>query len=262
VSPSRSDSPLAALPEALSLSSYTVRFVFLDLLWKFLWLLFVALSVTVVSLWAIGTAASVRFEGPDLDPANPIIWIAAMRELWMIYGTTMVAAGLLVALSAAAGWFILEALFRGGWKHFWLYFASGTARFAVLVSAIFVLGWPALQARDAGLAFLALVIFSGLWCLVTMVETAIRRNAVDTFALNLLSLAATVGFLQFIQVMTSIILWGSAVLFIRAVTTSAQAVIAVFLLCFLAFLSTALHSYLLAARFSAVDIMRRSSVDG
>lgn len=262
VTASTSELFLVTLRQAFLLSRQTVRFIFLDLLWKTIWLLFVALSASVVALWAAGAVASVRLEGPDLDSSNPIIWIAVMRELWSIYGTTIIVAAASIVLAAIGAWLMLEALFRGGWRNFWVYIASGTARFVVLVSAILALGWPALQRRDAGLGFLALVILLGIWCLVTMLETAIRSDAVEVLAINLLPFAATLGFLQFVQVMAAIIVWGGVALLLRAVSTSSQAVIAVALVALLAFLWTAFQSYLLAARFSAVDIMRRSAAHG
>jgi hypothetical protein len=247
---------------ALSFSGQRLRFIILDLFWKLLWLGITAIAATLAGTWLLGTIASTPIEGPNLDAANPIILFAVLNELWTAYSPLVAGLLVLIVLLAGVTWLILESLFRGGWKGFWVYLGSGTARVGVLCSTAATLGMFVLQDRSMELAVLVIVLMSGIWFLVAVAETVVRRDAIQLLAVHLLPLSAVMACLQIAEVLSLIILWGLAATAVLTASGEEAILAAAAIAGFLAVLSVMVHSYLLAARFSAVDIMRRNIVDG
>jgi hypothetical protein len=96
-----------------------------------------------------------------------------------------------------------------------------------------------------------------MWLLVGVLETLVRRDAVDLLATSLLPLSAVMGCLRLVEGVLAFVLLGSAAVALRQ---SAETALAVLFAVFVVMFWMIVHSYLVAARYSAVDIMRRNVV--
>ena len=141
------------LQEGFDLGHQRLRLVFVDLLWKLLWLVLTGVVIAFSGLWFVWTLRS-ALQGPDLTNANPIIFAmvlralaAAMapRALWML--------GVILAAAFALR-IMLEAWFRGGRPHFWIFAGSRLARSSILAAAALLLGLLVLSDKTAGIVFL------------------------------------------------------------------------------------------------------------
>jgi hypothetical protein len=234
-----------------------LKFIFLDVFWRSIWL---GVSATFLSMFWFAIVAqlgAVEWEGPELGPSNPIILLSAMRQFWDAYGVTLLAELGVFLLSVFLLWIVLEAVFRGGFKGFWVYLGTSVARFSLLggAAAFFLLLGP----RDptGGTLLIGAVVMLGLWFMVSLLETAIRRNALDLLAMDLLKVSAVVGFLMLAEAFLAFVLWGSAAAALMAASSPSASVIALVILMVVGVFWMVLHSYLIAVRFSAIDIMSK-----
>jgi hypothetical protein len=198
-----------------------------------------------------------EWQGPDLGASSPIIVLAALQEFWDSYGAFLLAGFGLLLLVWVVLWIVLEALFRGGWKELWIYIGTGVARTALVLgtASIFLV----LSVRDkSGETFLiGAVVVAGVWFTVGLMETVVRRNAVDLLATSLLQLSAVIGCLRLVEGALAFILLGSAaVALAESVDIALSGLFAVLVVVFWMIV----HSYLVAVRYSAIDIMRRDVV--
>jgi len=195
--------------------------------------------------------------GPDLGASNPIIVLAALRQFWEKYGALLVATAGVLALTLLLLWVVLEALFRGGWKGFWTYFGTGLARVMLLFGTFGIFVQLSLRDTSGGTLVIGITALTAMWFLIGGLESVVRRNAVDLLATDLPQLWAVVGLLRFLEGGLAFLLLGSAAAaWMRA---SDKALIGIwFSLVFLVWMS--IQSYLVAVRYSAIDIMRRDAV--
>ena len=225
--------------------------------WRFTWVI----MAFVICLFAGGTAMSewtaLTGLGPDLGASNPIIVLAALRQFWKEYGALLVAAAGLLSLTLLLLWVILAALFRGGWKGFWTYLGTGIARVMLLFGTMGIFVQLSTRDDSGGTLFVGLVVVIGMWFLVGGLESIVRRNAVDLLATDLPRLSAVLGLLRFIEAATAFVLLGSAAAaWMRA---SDKALVGIwFSIVVLVWMF--IQSYLVAVRYSAIDIMRRNGV--
>lgn len=233
-----------------------LKFIFLDVFWRSIWLGFSAAFLSVFWFVIVAQLGSLEWEGPELGPSNPIILIAALQQFWDAYGATLLGEVGLLLLSVFLLWIVLEALFRGGFKGFWIYLGTSVGRFSLLggAGAFFLLLGP----RDptGGTLWIGVVVMLGLWFMVSLLETAIRRNALDLLAVDLLKVSAVVGFLILAEAFLAFVLWGSAAAALMAASTPSASAFALVILFVAGVFWMVLHSYLIAVRFSAIDIMK------
>lgn len=200
---------------------------------------------------------SLLAQGPELTRSNPIIVLATLQQFWEQYGSLVLTIAGLLVLTLLLLWIVLESLFRGGWKGFWTYLGTGVAR------AMFLLGIPGiflmLSTRDdsGGTFIVGAIVMAGMWFLVGMMESVTRRNAVDLLATDLPRLSAVVGLLRSLEAVVAFVLLGSAAAawmraYDKALGAAWFAVVLVFWML--------IHSYLVAVRYAAIDIMRRNVV--
>ena len=228
-----------------------LRFIFLDLVWRSIWLACSALAFTVFGLGILAHLGSLEWSGPDLGPGNPIILVTALREFWSAYGATLIAELGLLVLSVFLLWIVLEALFRGGRQGFWMYVGTSIGRILLLsgISGFFVV----LSTKDqtGGTLLIGAVVLLGVWFIVSCLEAAIRKNALSVIAADFPKMLAVLGTLFVAEVFIGFVLWGSAIAALTATAGMAVAVV-------VAFFWMVLHSYLIALRFSAIDIIRNA----
>ena len=200
---------------------------------------------------------SLNWEGPDLDGSNPIIVFAALRQFWSNYGATVLTASVLLLLALTALWIVLEALFRGGWKALWLYAGTAAARTVSLLGTAGIFLMLSIHYESREVLFIGAVVVLGMWFIVGVFETLVRRDAVDLLATSLLPLSAVMCCLRLAEGLLAFVLLGSvASAMLRSTEIGLTGLFAILVVMFWLIL----QSYLLAVRYSAIDIMRRNVI--
>ena len=245
------------LSAALSPSNQQLKFVFLDCIWRFLWCVTSAVASLVLSSAVLSQIRSLNWQGPDLGASNPIIVLAALRQFWKSYGAFFILAFSLLLLVLVILWIGLEALFRGGWKKLWLYAGTAAARTALLLGTAGIFLVLSMRDKSGGTLFIGVVVVLAMWLIVGVFETLVRQDAVDLLATSLLPLSAVMGCLRLVEGGIAFVLLGSAAVALRQ---SKETALAILFAGFVVMFWMIVHSYLVAARYSAIDIMRRNVV--
>jgi hypothetical protein len=222
----------------------------------------VILSVAAVMIFGAGVMAqmgAILAEGPDLGGSDPILLFAALRVFWSSYGSILLAASGVLLLVILGLWVFLEALFRGGFRAFWIYLGTGVARTAFLIGAGGMFLMLSIRDDSGGTFLIGTVAMLGMWHIIGILETVIRKDAVDLIATNLPTLSCVVACLQLVEGFLGFILLGSGAVVLIQASDKALAVLwcgAIVLFWLM------VQSYLVAVRYSAIDIMRRDVVRG
>jgi len=235
-----------------------LKFIFLDVLWRLIWLVCAVLAAVLAVLRVIGQVGAMEWNGPDLGGSSPIILLAALRQFWDAHGATLLGEMGLLLLSVLILWVVLEALFRGGRKGFWVYLGTSIGRLSLLGGACAFFGLLAFRDDTGGTFLIGAVVMLGLWFLVSLLETAIRRDAVMLFAVEFPKLLAVFGTLLGLEMFLGFVLWGSAIAALMGASSSSDfsaAAIAVAIVAVAVPFWMVLHSYLVAIRFTAMDII-------
>jgi len=200
---------------------------------------------------------SLQWDGPDLGPSNPMIVLAALRQFWNTYGSLVLAAFGLLFLVLVFLWIALESFFRGGSKGFWTYLGTGVARTALLFGTASIFITLAVHDESGGTLLIGSAVMLTLWSILGLMETLVRRDAVELLATELLTLVAVVGCLRLLEGVLGFLLLGSAAVALLGASNIALAGLFAALVVLLWMIA---HSYLVAVRYSAIDIMRRNVV--
>jgi hypothetical protein len=222
-----------------------------------LWSVFSIVLLIFASAGVMAQFGSMEWQGPDLGGSSPIIALAALREFWRSYGAILLAGLGLVLLVLAFSWIVLEALFRGGWKGLWTYVGTGIARTILLLGTASIFLMLFTIDESGGTLFIGIIVVLFMWFIVGLLETVIRRNAVDLLATSLVPLSAVMGCMRLTEGVLAFLLLGSASV---ALARSGEVALAGLFACFIVAFWMIVHSYLVAVRYSAIDIMRRNVV--
>ena len=214
-------------------------------------------ATLILSAGVLSQIRSLTWEGPDLGASNPIIVFAALRQFWNNYGAFLITAFGLLLIVLVILWIGLEALFRGGWKGLWLYAGTAAARTALLLGTTVIFLMLSIAEESAGTLFIGVVVVLGMWVLVGVLETLVRRDAADLLATSLLPLSAVMGCLRLAEGVLAFVLLGSAAV---ALGQSGEKALAILFAVVVVMFWMIVHSYRVAARYSAIDIMRRNVV--
>jgi hypothetical protein len=179
-------------------------------------------------------------------------------------------AALGVVVGAVALWIVFEAFFRGGIANFWIYAGTRIAFLSIIGSSLVVLlaltthedravsgGW-----RQAGIV--SAVILLGIWWILNVAETLIRRDALDLLATHLEAVSGALGSLLGLQLLLAMAAVSTLGLSIRVMLHSsspAPFLAAAFLMIASLLIWTIVHSYLVVVRYSTIDIMRDNVVE-
>ena len=245
------------LSAALSPSNQQLKFILLDCIWRFLWLVTSVGAILILGAGVLSQIRSMRWEGPDLGVSSPIIVLAALRQFWDSYGAFLIVASSLLLLLLMILWIGLEALFRGGFKKLWLYAGTGAARTTLLLGTVGIFLMLSGADSSTGVLVIGAFVVLEMWLLVGALETLVRRDAVDLLATSLLPLSAVLGCLRLAEGVFAFVLLGSAAVALRQ---SEEKALAILFTVFVVMFWMIVHSYLVAARYSAIDIMRRNVV--
>jgi hypothetical protein len=258
------------LKSGFVLANHRIRMLVLDLVWKFIYVISTVVLISAVAIWLMQDLAKYRWQGPELAPSNPIVLAMALADLWSKYSGPLAWAALGIVIGAFILWTVFEAIFRGGFANFWIYAGTRIAFLSIIGSSVLVLlalsthedrampgGWV-----QAGL--LSAVILLGIWTILSVAETLIRRDAVDLLATHLEVVSGALGSLLGLQLLLSaaaIATLGLCTRLLFRSSSPAPFIAAAFLMLFAALIWTVLHSYLVVVRYSTIDIMRDNVVE-
>ena len=234
-----------------------------DMLWKLLHFISTVVLISAAALWLIQILAEYEWQGPELTPSNPILLAMALADLWVRYSGTLAWVIIGLILGAVGLWIVFEALFRGGFQRFWIYAGTRLAFLTIMLSAMILL--TTLTAHD-GLqgAILTMIVLLGLWWIVSVGETLVRRDAVELLATNLTAVSGALGSLLAVQLILTVsslaIISFSAMMMFQS-SSAAQFLAAAFLMATALLFWTIVHSYLVVVRYSTIDIMRGNVVE-
>jgi hypothetical protein len=245
---------------ALNSKNQHVRFVLLDVFWRVIWLAGSTGIVAVFWVVLVSQLTSIQWVGPDLGVDNPIILLAALRTFWRTLGSTVLFELALVGVTSVGLWILLEALFRGGRQGFWVYCATSAARVAFLAGTMILFGTFAMQDEGMGTLIVGGVFLLALVFILTLIESVVRRNAVELLALNLMGVAGVIAVLLSIEGLLAFVLWGSTAAALLSASGGAEIALALAVSVVAAMFWMVVQSYLVAVRYAAIDIMRQHVV--
>jgi hypothetical protein len=258
------------LKSGFVLANHRLRMLFLDLLWKIIHLVSTIVLISATALWLMQDLSKYRWQGPELAPSNPIVLAMALADLWSKYSGTLAWAALGIVAGAVALWILFEAIFRGGLKNFWIYAGTRIAFLSIIGSSAVVLlvltthEDPAIPGGWIQAGILSSVILLGIWWILSVAETLIRRNAVDLLATHLDVVSGALGSLLGLQLLLSTAALATLGLSIRMMLRSsnpAPFLAAALLMAAALLIWTIMHSYLVVVRYSTIDIMRGNVVE-
>jgi len=248
------------LTQGFTLAHQRAGLIALDLLWKLIWLTVTSVLAAAAGFWLLADAAAL-FQGPELAASNPIMLAMAFDQFWRRFSWKLLLA--FGGISAAGGllWMILEALFRGGRRDFWTFFASSVVRWMILAPSAFLLVFAVYWDQSRGTLAVAAVVMCAIWFATFTAETLIRKNALALLGVDLFSVTAALGVLWILE--------AAAIGAVAAVSAAVfqQVSLPVEFLAAAGFAAAGLvllamfRSYLFVVRFSTIDIMRSHVLD-
>jgi hypothetical protein len=269
-----------ALSAGLSTACRRAEAIIADVFWKIVWMILAALMFLGVILWINGEIGSIEISGPSVE--NPIALLVLARQIWAQYASTIFwLLAVWIAVSAAA-WMILEAYFRAGLlpdsaesfprcaaENFKRYLASGVLKCLVVGSSVVLVGlivfsgflnipvdaWGSAWTDSRLAVFTGAIICLAVWFALTVLETAIRADALESLGRELFLVTGIVGTLVTFEVCVSagVVLGLATVMFF--VSTPFGVLLALGSAGIAVLFLTVLHAYLLVARYSAVSIL-------
>jgi hypothetical protein len=209
---------------------------------------------------------------------SPLALMFIGRQLWSQYAGTFSWILLIFLAVAYTAWVLLEAYFRsgiltGGTRNFRLFIASSMLKqllLAVITTLILVIAfgqylttpiaeWNSLWGDSTGPALITGLIFIALWFALTLVETLVRASAVDLLGRDLFAISGLIATLVLFEAMIA----GSAIgvgIILMSFVSNATGVLLLLSAGIVAIVVlNVLHSYLLVVRYSALDVLRRTS---
>jgi len=246
---------------AFALAHRRVGLIFLDTLWKGIWVVISIGALFLAVSWIASDLVAISWEDTHVAAVNGLIAAAVLRRFWSANQAEILSAAGLVIVLCSAAWFFLEALFRrkfvdGTTGVFHILLLSNAAKYTILAATSLLL----IPAAFAGAATIAVVTFLALAFFLTLLDTVIRADATELLGTDLFRLAGLLGILMSIEGMVAASLVTVLVAGFSNVASSADAVVMLGAALLAVLFLNLLHSYLLLVRFSAVAIMRQNVV--
>ena len=251
-----------ALRAGFALAHQRVGLVFLDVLWKGIWIVISIGALFVAASWITSDLLAISWEDARVGAVNGLMAAALLRRFWSANQTVILSILGLVMVLSIVTWLLLEALFRRKFVArttgtFRILLLSSAAKYAILLATSLLL----IPAVFAGAVTIAIVAFVALGFLLTLFDTLIRADATDLLGTDLFRVAGLLGILMSFEGMVAGSLGTLLVAGFSNVASSVDAM-AMFGAALVAVLFLSLlHSYLLLVRFSAIAIMRQNVVD-
>jgi hypothetical protein len=242
------------LRQAFTRARQRAGLIFLDILWKAIWLIATTAALLLIAAWFASDLRAIAWADTGVPALN--VWMAAtaLRELWEAIRGEVFWTVSGVLLLSALGWLSLEAFARSriiDRSKTKLFFASAAAKAVSLLAGAVIL----VPVCIAGAAVLATILFLALAFSLTLLDTLIRGDAVELLGTDLIRVTGLILVLMSFETMVGA---SFAVILIAGFLRVARLADAIVMLgaagaCIV--ILNLLHSYLLLVRFSAVDIM-------
>jgi len=250
------------LRAGFALAHRRVGLVFLDILWKGIWIVISIGALFVAASWITSDLLSISWEDARGGAVNGLIAAALLRRFWSANHTVILSILGLVMVLSIVTWLLLEALFRRKFVvrttgTFHILLLSSAAKYAILLATSLLL----IAAAFAGAATIAIVAFVALAFLLTLLDTLIRADATDLLGTDLFRVAGLVGILMCFEAMVTGSLGALLVAGFSNVANSVGAIAMLGAALVAVLFLSLLHGYLLLVRFSAIAIMRQNVVD-
>ncbi len=250
-----------------TLAHRRIGLIFLDILWKGIWLVLTVCVVMLALLWITADLRGIGWEDTGVRSVNATVAAALLRGFWNSKGGEILSILLGSLLVSAATWVFLEAFFRRKMVQdlsdpstaytLPVFLASGVFRGLALVASVFIFA----QVWFAGAAAIAIVMAVAIVFFLTLLDSLIRADAVDLLGTDLFRVSGLLGILMSFESMIA----ASFVVIVIAgfvnVTRPLDALVMLGAACVAVLFLSFLHSYLLLVRFSAIAIMRRNVVE-
>lgn len=267
-----------ALRKGFAIAHRSPGLVFLDALWKAVWLAATVAFVAAIGVWFGFQLRTIEWQAPNLLGATPLILAGLLREIWSAYVGRLF--GLFTAAAAAsmALWILLEAYVRSrvmGKSQYSVFLLSGIATRFVMAAALVTSGlivfnrylsapvseWPGLWPDTRSAFFVSVAALAALGFLLKLFEIAVRSDSVELLGRNLFQFAGLVGALMIFEGLIDAAVLVLLVSGALVVAGPEQVLVLAALGAMSLLLVSLLNSYLLLVRFSAVGIMRHDAVD-
>ena len=271
----------ALLRRAFALAHDQIRWVFLDLFWKVIWLSLTLAAFIFLGVWLGSELGSVEWTGTGSGAINTAIFIGVLRQVWSAYGTEVFRSSGILLFFSVSTWFALEAFFRARMvgarqrRPFGTFLVSNVLKCIFLSTAALTFAticfgryfatpvseWSRIWPDTRGPAVVAVVTLAGVGFILTVIDTLIRGDAVELLATDLFRVISLIGILLVFEATLAgscAVLIGAGFLHVAGLESAlamlGATVAAIGLL-------NILHSYLLLVRYLAVGIMRHNVIE-
>jgi len=254
-----------------TLAHQKVGLIFLDVLWKTIWVALTVAAFTVALLWFSSGLSGIEWEDTGVPAVNGLIASVVIRDYWNANRESLVLTALTLLSGTIVIWVLLEASFRRKIVHvvagfgarsnvsfpFKVFLASGAVKHAVLITSAFALAWVSLK----GALTIAIVTFAAIAFFLTLLDTLVRSDAVDLLGTDLIRVAGLLGILMLFEGLVAASFLTILVAGFLNVAGATDAVVMLAASVVVVVFLNLLHGYLLLVRFSTIAIMRRNVVE-
>ena len=254
--------------------------LFLDLLWKFVWLVLTAAGFLGIVVWFGSEFRSIAWVDTGNRAINTAVAVRILREFWVEnWPAIFVSVALVCGLSTAA-WFFLEAEFRsrffsGVRGQFSTFLLSNVLKCSLIAGAALAFGaicfarfftipfaeWPQFWPDARGGVFVSIITIGALGFALTILDTLVRRGALELLGTDLFRVTGLIAILLSFEAMivsTCVVALAAGLLNVADLKSALEMLAAIAVAaCFM----NVVHSYLLLVRYSAVDIMRENVIE-
>jgi hypothetical protein len=246
--------------------------IFLDLIWKLIWLVLSAALFFGVAVSVTSDLRGIEWGDTGVPALNGMVAATLLREFWRANQGQILLLFFGAAVTSALLWFLLEATVRRKIVRdlaiesgitpepayqLKVFLTSGVLKSALLTSSTVLM----LMISAAGARMIALVTFLLLAFVFTILDTLIRADAVDLLGTDLIRVTGLLGILVSFEGTVAASLLAILLTGVLNVTQAASAASMFVAAVIVIGLLSLVHSYLLLVRFSAVAIMRRNVVE-
>ena len=253
---------------------------FLDLLWKFVWLVLTAAGFLGIVAWFGSEFRSIGWVDTGNRAINTAVAVRILREFWVENWPAILVSVVTAWGLSTAAWFLLEAgfrsrLFPGVHRRFNTFLLSNVLKCSLIASAALAFGaicfgrffaipfaeWPQFWPDARGGACISIVAIGAMAFVLTILDTLVRRDALELLGTDLFRVTGLITILLSFEAMivTACVVALTAGLLNVADLKAALAMLAAIAIG-IGFLNI-VHSYLLLVRYSAVYIMRKNVIE-
>ena len=271
-----------------------LHLVFLDLVWKSIWLVLTLAGLFFVAVWFGAQFRSMEWVATGNRAVNGAIAVALLRRFWLAKHAAIFAAVSTVLFLSLVAWFLLEACFRArimsagsppqlsasrsaeeGNPAFDVFLLSHVLKYFFIAIAVLALAaicfgryfstplseWPQLWPDTRGAAISSVVAIAALGLFLTILDTLVRNDAVELLGTDLFRVTGLITILLSFETMIATscaMMLGVGLLNVSGLKSAVAMLVAT---AAAVGLLNLLHSYLLLVRYLAVGILRQNVVE-